>query len=282
MFDFLKLKKHTANNSSPLQTFVTDLPTLQSGWVWLVGSGPGDPGLLTLHALHAIEQADIIVYDALVDDRILNLAHRNTILQYAGKRGGRPSHSQKSITDSLIKFAREGKKVVRLKGGDPFVFGRGGEEALAFVHANVPYRVIPGITAGIGGLAYAGIPVTHRETNYSLTFVTGHASTGNIPDSLDWNAIAQGSQVIVFYMALKHISTIQEKLIHGGKNPQTPCAIVSNATTPKMRVGTTTLEKLSILAQDFEAPSIIVVGDVVNLRDDLDWLSSFEKSITGL
>ena len=151
------------------------MPTLESGWVWLVGSGPGDAGLLTIHALNAIEQAEVIVYDALVDQSILSLAPKSTELIYAGKRGGRPSNSQKSITERLIELAQQGKKVVRLKGGDPFVFGRGGEEALEFKKQDIPFRVVPGITAGIGGLCYAGIPVTHRETNYSVTFVTGYS-----------------------------------------------------------------------------------------------------------
>ena len=279
MLGLFKSKKQRAKKSA-LHSLAIDLPTLESGCVWLVGSGPGDAGLLTIHALNAIEQAEVIVYDALVDQSILSLAPKSTELIYAGKRGGRPSHSQRSITEHLIELAQQGKKVVRLKGGDPFVFGRGGEEAIAFKTQDIPFRIVPGITAGIGGLCYAGIPVTHRETNYSVTFVTGHASTGSIPDSLNWDAIAKGSQVIVFYMALKHIKTIQNNLIKGGRATSTPCAVIENATTPKMRVGTATLKDLIILASKFESPSIIVVGDVVNLRDDLDWLETLKDTIS--
>ena len=171
-------------------------PELRPGWVWLCGAGPGYPGLLTLHGLNALRQADVVVYDALVGEDILSWAGTAELI-YAGKRGGKPSAKQRDISLHLVELARTGKRVLRLKGGDPFVFGRGGEEAQTLVQHGVPIRIIPGISAGIGGLAYAGIPVTHRDVNQSVTFVTGHDQTGDTPGSLDWRAIAQGSQVIM-------------------------------------------------------------------------------------
>jgi uroporphyrin-III C-methyltransferase len=167
-----------------------DWPVLEAGWVWLCGAGPGDPGLLTLHALNALRQADVVIYDALVQEAILDWAPQAEHI-YAGKRGGKPSAIQRDISLRLVDLARAGRRVLRLKGGDPFVFGRGGEEAQTLVQHGVPIRIIPGISAGIGGLAYAGIPVTHRDVNQSVTFVTGHDQSGNATSSLDWAAIAK-------------------------------------------------------------------------------------------
>ncbi len=190
-----------------------NLPQFEAGWVWLVGAGPGDPGLLTLHAVNALNQADVIVYDALVDERILDMASDHADLIFAGKRGGKPSPKQRSISEKLIDLAKAGHKVLRLKGGDPFAFGRGGEEALALVEAGVPFRVVPGITAGVGGLAYAGIPATHRDANSAITFITGHSMTGDVPENLDWRAVATGAPVLVFYMAIKHMPQNAKRLI---------------------------------------------------------------------
>src|SRR5580700_8299721 len=195
------------------------LPEFMPGSVWLVGAGPGDPGLLSALALHALDHADTVVYDALVDRRILALARLGAGLDYAGKRGGRPSPSQPDISARLVQLARDGKRVLRLKGGDPCVFGRGGEEALALAEANVPFRIVPGVTAGIGGLAYAGIPVTHRDIASAVTFVTGHDRAGAMPEGVDWAAIARGSPVIVLYMALNHLGRIAERLIAAGRPP---------------------------------------------------------------
>src|SRR5690348_7701090 len=171
-----------------------DMPRFEPGSVWLAGAGPGDPGLLSLLALHGLRQADVVVYDALVDERILALAAPGAAQEYAGKRGGKPSAKQRDISLRLIELAREGKRVLRLKGGDPFVFGRGGEEALALVAARIPFRIVPGISAGVGGLAYAGIPSTHRDINSAVAFVTGHTSSGTVPD-VDWEALAKGAPV---------------------------------------------------------------------------------------
>jgi len=211
--------------------------TLKAGWVWLCGAGPGDPGLLTLHALNALRQADVVIYDALVQQDILTWAPQAEHI-YAGKR------------------------VLRLKGGDPFVFGRGGEEAQTLIQHGVPVRIIPGISAGIGGLAYAGIPVTHRDVNQSVTFVTGHDQSGNTPSALDWAAISKGSQVIVIYMGMKHIAQIAAKLIDAGRSLSEPCAVVTTATTADQHVLETTLGTIvaDINESGLEPPAIICVG----------------------
>src|SRR5262245_21007918 len=183
------------------------LPAFEPGWVWLAGAGPGDPGLLTLLALHGLRHADIIVYDALVGPGVLALARPGAALEYAGKRGGKPSARQPDISLRLVQLAREGKLVLRLKGGDPFVFGRGGEEAMALVAAGIPFRIVPGISAGIGGLAYAGIPVTHRDINSAVTFITGHDTSGLVPDSVDWVSLARGSPGLVIHLGPPTIAT---------------------------------------------------------------------------
>lgn len=255
------------------------LPVFDAGWVWLAGAGPGDPGLLTLHTVHGLAEADAVVYDALVDNRILALAKPTAELIFAGKRGGKPSPKQRDISDRLIELAREGKRVLRLKGGDPFVFGRGGEEALALVGAKIPFRVIPGVSAGTGGLAYAGIPVTHRETNQAVTFVTGHSAAGDVPDGMDWQAIGKGSPVIVLYMAMKHLGLIAERFLEAGRSPTDPVAVVSNASTPDQRVLETTLARAAsdVSAAGMEAPAIICIGEVVRLRQGLDWLGALTE-----
>lgn len=252
----------------------SELPSFEPGWVWLVGTGPGDPGLLTIHAVNAINQADVIVFDALVNREILALAPVGCAVEYAGKRGGKPSAKQRDITFRLIELARKGKRVLRLKGGDPFIFGRGGEEALALVEAEIPFRVVPGISAGVGGLAYAGIPLTHRDTNQAVTFLTGHDAQGVVPSAVDWDSLAKGSPVIVMYMALKHHETIVQKLIQGGRSPDEAVAIIRDATLPSQDVVETTLASLPsvVVERDIQPPAIIVVGAVVKLRAALDWI----------
>ena len=250
------------------------LPEFEPSHVWLVGAGPGDPGLLSVLALHALAGADVVVYDALVDPRILRLARPGAVLDYAGKRGGRPSPNQPDISARLIGLAHGGKRVLRLKGGDPCVFGRGGEEALALAAAGVPFRIVPGITAGIGGLAYAGIPLTHRDTNSAVTFLTGHDSGGAVPGALDWRAIAQGAPVLVLYMASRHLPGIAERLMAGGRRPEEPVAVISKATTAEQRVVVSTLGEVAEAAIGIEAPSIVVVGEVVRFHSALDWLGA--------
>ena len=261
----------------PLKT--GNWPQLESGWVWMAGAGPGDPGLVTLHTLNGIRQADVIVYDALIGKDILDWARPEASLEYAGKRGGKPSPKQRDISLRLIELSREGKRILRLKGGDPFIFGRGGEEAQTLIEAGVRLRILPGISAGIGGLAYAGIPATHRDVNQTVTFLTGHDRDGKTPTAINWQAIADGSQVIIMYMAMKHLPEISANLINAGRSKNEPVAVVSNATLPQMTVLETTLGKAAydIADNGVEPPAIIAVGDVVPMRRCLDWLSQVEK-----
>ncbi|MBN9588920.1 MAG: uroporphyrinogen-III C-methyltransferase [Alphaproteobacteria bacterium] len=246
------------------------LPDILPGWVWLVGAGPGDPGLITALGLKAITQADVILHDALVDEALLALAPGEKI--YAGKRAGVRSCRQDEISDMLVRLAKEEKRVLRLKGGDPFVFGRGGEEAQALVRACVPFRIVPGITAGIGGLAYAGIPLTHRDTNHAVTFITGHGSDGNLT-RLDWDAVSRGAPTLVFYMARKFAGEIADALMGAGRRPDEPAAIVANAARPDQDVRITTLGGLAEAAQTAPALAIIVVGENVALARELAWLA---------
>ena len=255
-----------------MENILSKIPPFEPGSVWLVGAGPGDPGLLTLYAVEGLRQADVLVYDALVSKEILSLTGPECILEYAGKRGGKPSAKQKDITERLVALAREGKKVLRLKGGDPYIFGRGGEEALRLNEENIPFRVIPGISSGVGGLAYSGIPLTHRTKNSAATFVTGHDASGEVP-SVNWEHIAKGSPVIVIYMGMKHIKAITEKLIGYGRPADEPVAIVNNATLQNQRVLTTTLATAAedVQTNNFEPPALIVVGGVVDLHNELGW-----------
>ena len=268
---------------TPLPSLASSLPPLvdgeewavfESGWVWLAGAGPGDPGLISLHVLNGLRQADHVVYDALIDKRILAWAQPTATIEYAGKRGGKPSPTQRNISLRLIELARAGKKVLRLKGGDPFVFARGGEEAQMLIAANIPLRIIPGISAGIGGLAYAGIPLTHRDTNQSVTFITGHDRDGLAPSAINWRGVALGSQVIVLYMAIKHLAHITTQLLEAGRDPNEAAAIVSNATLADMRVIETSLGQLAdeVAQHGITPPAIIVIGEVVLMRQCLDWL----------
>lgn len=271
-----RVAKLPTKQPSALSKFA--LPIFEPGWVWLAGAGPGDPGLLTLHALSALEQADAVVYDALVSEDVLKFVPPHAIVEYAGKRGGKPSAKQRDISSRLIQLARKGHRVLRLKGGDPFVFGRGAEEALALVEARVPFRIIPGVTSGIGGLGYAGIPVTHRETNHAVTFVTGHMAGGALPDNVNWAAIAQGSPAIVLYMALKHLKAIADELIKHGRRADEAVAIVSKATTAEQRVLETTLSRAAadVETSGIPAPALIVIGDIVRMRAGLDWLGAIQ------
>jgi uroporphyrin-III C-methyltransferase len=259
------------------------LPEFLPGTVWLVGAGPGDPGLLTLLALHALQSADVVVYDALVAPRILDLARPGIALEHAGKRGGKPSPSQPDISLQLIKLARAGKRVLRLKGGDPFVFGRGGEEGLTLAAAHIPFRIVPGITAGIGGLAYAGIPATHRDTNSAIAFVTGQASGGILPDGVDWPALSRGAAVLVVYMALKNLGAIAQRLMAAGRPRDEPVAIISKATTEEQRVLETTLATAAadMASAAIEPPAVVVIGPVVRLRHELDWLGRLAATALG-
>jgi uroporphyrin-III C-methyltransferase len=240
--------------------------TFEPGTVWLVGAGPGDPGLLTLHAARALAEADIVLHDALVSSEILALAPQAK-LEPVGKRAGAQSTPQIRINERLIRLAREGNRVLRLKGGDPMVFGRGGEEALALAAAGIRFRIIPGISAGLGGTASAGVPLTHRGVARSVALVTGHDASGELPD-IDWPALARGADVLVLYMALRSIGAIAAHLLAAGRAVTEPVAFITEATTPRQQVVVSTLASAEQTAATIppHAPTLIVIGPVVGLR----------------
>jgi len=248
-------------------------PPFEPGTVWLVGAGPGAPGLISLMAYHAMQSCDAVVYDALVNPDILRWVRQGAELEYAGKRGGRPSPKQRDISLRLIELAEAGKRVLRLKGGDPMMFGRGGEEAQTLAKAGVRFRIVPGISAGMGGLAYAGVPVTHRDLNHAVIFLTGHDATGAVPGGVDWQAVATAAPVIVMYMAVKHMSEIARALIAGGRAADDNVVIVSNATLPHQSVLSTTLGEVDRVLTKHEpvTPAVVVVGQVERWREVLDW-----------
>lgn len=255
-------------------------PPFRPGSVWLTGAGPGAPGLLTLLAYHALTRADVIVHDALVGDAILTLARPGAALIHAGKRGGKPSPLQDDISATLIREARAGHRVLRLKGGDPFMFGRGGEEAGALAAANVPFRIVPGISAGLGGLAYAGVPVTHRDTNQAVAFLTGHDISGALPHALDFASLAR-IPVLVLYMAVRHLPAIADALIAAGRAPDDAVAVVSNATMPSQSVTRLRLSEART-QRPHETPAIVVIGQTVPLTDVLSWFDpSHESAVFG-
>ncbi len=260
--------------------FAPALPDFEPGSVWLAGAGPGDPGLLTLLAAKALAEADAVVHDALVGDGILAMANPDAALVDVGKRAGRPSPAQDAINARLVELARQGLRVLRLKGGDPFVFGRGGEECLALAAAAVPFRVVPGVTAGIGGLACAGIPVTHRGFGSTATFITGHDRTGGLPADLDWDVLARMPGALVFYMALGTLDAIAERLVAAGKPAMTPVAIVSSAGTEAQTVIETNLAHCARDAVRLQAkrPAVIAVGEVVRLRG---WIGRWQQAAGG-
>jgi uroporphyrin-III C-methyltransferase len=235
--------------------------------VWLAGAGPGDPGLLTLDALAGLAQADVVVHDALVDKRVLALARREARREFADKRGGRPSAVQADISKRLVELARQGNRVLRLKGGDPCVFGRGAEEAMALAQAGVPFRFIPGVTAALGALASADIPATQRGVNRAIILASGHGAEGGA-DDLDWAALARTGQPIVVYMAMHTLTRIATELANGGLSPQTPVAVVSSATTAQQRILETTLAHVvaDVDAQGIETPALVVIGEIVAFR----------------
>jgi uroporphyrin-III C-methyltransferase len=257
-------------------------PRFDPGSVWLVGAGPGDPGLLTLHAAYALGLADVVVHDALVSPAILSLASQARH-EMAGKRAGGIRTQQLRINNRLIQLAREGLRVVRLKGGDPLVFGRGSEEALALAAAGIAFRIVPGISAGIGGTAAAGIPLTHRRLARSVAFATGHDSSGELAD-VDWVALSRGSEVLVFYMAQRRIGQIAERLIEAGRQAAEPVALISNATRPDQDVRISTLADVhaEVAGIPAGAATLILVGPVIALRPLLaDWQQIEPMTIEG-
>ncbi|MEM0906946.1 MAG: uroporphyrinogen-III C-methyltransferase [Pseudomonadota bacterium] len=247
-------------------------PEFVAGTVWIAGAGPGAAGLLTLMAAHGLMQADVVVHDSLVCDEVLAFAPTARLI-HAGKRGGKPSADQTDISQTLIDEALAGHKVMRLKGGDPFLFGRGGEECEALAAAGVAFRVVPGVSAGLGGLGYAGIPATHRDTNQSVTFLTGHDLTGTLPTAIDWALIAKASPVLVMYMAAKHLSPIAERLMAAGRSPDEPVAAISNATLPSQTHHHMTLVEAT-LPQNIPTPAVIVIGANVARAERIAWFDA--------
>ncbi len=247
-----------------------EAPDMQ-GEVFLVGAGPGDPDLLTFKALRLMQQADVVVYDRLVSQGIMDLVRRDAEFIYAGKERDKHTIDQENINTLLVRLAKQGKKVLRLKGGDPFIFGRGGEEIETLMEEGIPFQVVPGITAAAGCASYAGIPLTHRDYVQSCMFVTGHLKDGS--SDLNWKAIAHPNQTIVFYMGLHSINNLCSKLIEHGMPDTMPAALIEKGTSLDQRVHVGTLKTLPQLVHDnkVKPPTLIIVGEVVNLHEKLDW-----------
>ncbi len=245
----------------------------RKGKVYLVGAGPGDPGLLTLKARDLIAAADCVIYDYLVNPEILKHAQAKAELLYVGKRGFGDSWTQGEINNLLLAKADEHELIVRLKGGDPFVFGRGGEEALALTGAGIEWEVVPGVTAGSSVAAYAGIPITHRGLSSSVTFVTGHEDPNKPESAIRWQHLAKGVDTIVFFMGVARINEIASQLIKHGRSAETPVAVISWGTYEKQQTVVSTLAEIADQArrENAKAPAMIVVGEVVRLREKLQW-----------
>ncbi len=254
-----------------IQTQLDNTNSSEVGEVYLVGGGPGDPDLLTFKALRLMQQADVVLYDRLVSKDVVELVRRDAELVYVGKKCDRHAVPQGDINQLLVDFAKQGRRVCRLKGGDPFIFGRGGEEIETLAENNIPFQVVPGITAASGCSAYSGIPLTHRDYSQSCRFVTGHLKDGTM--NLPWDELAVEHQTVVFYMALLGAKHLSEQMIAHGMRDNMPVALVEKGTTPEHRVWTTTLVELPnvVATETIKAPTLIIVGEVVKLREKLNW-----------
>jgi len=263
----------TALMESLLAEAATDGDKPPRGEVYLVGTGPGDPDLLTFRALRLMQQADVVLYDRLIGDGILNLVRRDAERLYVGKMKQDHSVPQEEISEMLIRLAQEGKRVLRLKGGDPFVFGRGGEEISSLADNGVTFQVIPGVTAANGCAAYAGIPLTHRDHAQGYTVVTGHEKDGEL--NLNWDSLIQPRQTVVVYMGLTSLGTIIDGFVSNGADSATPAAVIENGTRKGQRVIVGTLDSLQekCAAADIKSPALIIIGSVVTLRDKLTWFA---------
>ncbi len=248
-----------------------------AGFVSLIGAGPGDPGLLTLHAARALREAEVLLYDALASDAVIALASPTCERTFVGKRGGNHAMPQERIEELMIERAREGKRVVRLKGGDPLVFGRGGEEAQRLHAAGIPFEIVPGISSAIAAPAYAGIPVTHRDCNVAFTVATGHEDPTKAENTLDWAKLADPHRTLVLLMAMGNLAEIATRLCENGLAAETPAAVIENGTRPSQRTVTGTLATIAEKAKGagLAAPAIFILGEVVRLRDELRW---FDRS----
>ncbi len=255
---------------------------MEPGKVYLVGAGPGDPKLITVYGLECIQKSDVIAYDRLVNPKLLEYAKDTAELIFCGKLPGKHHLIQDEIHTLLVNKAMEGKTVTRLKGGDPFVFGRGGEEAEVLVEHGIPYEVVPGVTAGIAASAYAGIPVTHRDYGTSFAIVTGHGRADKGADHLNWPALATGIDTIAFYMGVGNLAYICQQLIAHGRKTETPVAIIERGTTEKQRTITGNLETINELAkqENIQNPAMILVGEVVQLREKIKWYEKVLESET--
>ena len=244
--------------------------------VYLVGAGPGDPGLITVKGQECIQTADVIIYDYLAAPALLNYAPKKAEIIYVGKKGGDHTLSQDGINALIVEKARAGFRVCRLKGGDPFIFGRGGEEAEVLQAQNIPFEIVPGVTSAIAAAAYAGIPLTHRKLTATLAFVTGHEDPHKEESSVDWESLGRGIGTLVFFMGVKNLPDITQKLIAHGKSPATPVALIRWGTTPGQQTVIGTLDDIAERVQKagLKAPAIIVVGEVVRLRDKLKWFET--------
>ena len=253
------------------QLAASDANALTQGVVYLVGAGPGNPDLLTFRALRLMQQADVVLYDNLVSPAIVQLVRRDAERLYVGKKADNHPLPQEEINALMVKLAKTGKAVLRLKGGDPFIFGRGGEEIEQLVDAGIPFEVVPGITSAAGASCYAGIPLTHRDHAQSVTFVTGHRRAGQV--ELDWPRLTSSTETVVVYMGVQQAPTICQQLIAHGRAPDTPAAIIERATTDKQRVIVGTLSSLPelIAQQEVKPPALIIIGSVVTLHDKLAW-----------